>query len=366
MRRDLPGVHKEPQKPTTVPMNVAFITGITGQDGSYLAELLLEKDYVVYGLKRNHSYINTTRIDHILSRLKMFYGDMNDGHSLMAALSMIKETHFVKEPRATRLEIYNLAAQSHVHVSFSMPEYTANSDGVGVLKILETVRNLTMIPYSRIYQASTSEMFGLVQEVPQKETTPFYPRSPYGVAKLYGHWIIKNYRESYGMFACSGILFNHESPRRGQNFVTRKITIGIANILKGKQKTIELGNIDALRDWGHAKDYVYGMWLMLQQEKPDDFILSTGEQYSVRAFIEAAFSVVGKKISWVGSGVDEVGIDEATNDILITINPYYFRPSEVESLLGDCSKANKELGWNKTVSFTALVKEMVEYDIANA
>jgi len=347
-------------------MNVAFITGITGQDGSYLAELLLEKGYVVYGLKRHHSYINTTRIDHILHRLKMFYGDMNDGHSLMAALSAIKETHFIQEPRSSRLEIYNLAAQSHVHISFAMPEYTANSDGVGVLKILESIRNLHMIPYTRMYQASTSEMFGMVQEIPQRETTPFYPRSPYGVAKLYGHWIVKNYRESYGMFACSGILFNHESPRRGQNFVTRKITIGIANILKGKQKTIELGNIDALRDWGHAKDYVQGMWLMLQQEKPDDFILSTGEQYSVRVFIESAFAVVGKKIRWSGCGVDEVGIDAATGDVLVKINPYYFRPSEVESLLGDCSKATRELGWSKKVSFEALVKEMVEYDVANA
>ena len=347
-------------------MNVAFITGITGQDGSYLAELLLEKGYVVYGLKRNHSYINTTRIDHILPHLKMFYGDMTDGHSLMTALSSIKEAHFTHEPLSNRLEIYNLAAQSHVHVSFAIPEYTAVSDGVGVLKLLETVRNLNMITYARFYQASTSEMFGLVQEVPQRETTPFYPRSPYGVAKLYGHWIVKNYRESYGMYACSGILFNHESPRRGQNFVTRKITIGIANIMKGKQKTIELGNIDALRDWGHAKDYVYGMWLMLQQEKPDDFVLSTGEQYSVRAFIESAFSVVGKTIRWEGSGVDEKGYDTDTHALLVQINPYYFRPSEVESLLGDCTKATTQLGWKKNVSYQELVKEMVEYDLRNS
>jgi GDPmannose 4,6-dehydratase len=348
-------------------MNVAFITGITGQDGSYLAELLLEKGYTVYGLKRHHSYINTTRIDHILPRLKMFYGDMNDGHSIMSALSAIKAAHFSKpDSSENRLEIYNLAAQSHVHISFSMPEYTANSDGIGVLKILETVRNLTMIAYTRIYQASTSEMFGLVQEIPQKETTPFYPRSPYGVAKLYGHWIIKNYRESYGMFACSGILFNHESPRRGQNFVTRKITLGIANIMKGVKGAIELGNLDALRDWGHAKDYVYGMWLMLQQEKPDDYILSTGEQYSVRQFIEAAFAVVGKTIQWKGTGVDETGVDASTNEVLVKINPYYFRPSEVESLLGDCSKAKRELGWNKKVSFSELVREMVEHDMTYA
>jgi GDPmannose 4,6-dehydratase len=346
-------------------MKIAFITGITGQDGSYLAELLLDKGYTVYGLKRNHSYINTTRIDHILHKLHLFYGDMNDGYSIMSVLSSIKSKHFSSESQTNRLEIYNLAAQSHVHISFSMPEYTAMSDGIGVLKILETVRNLDMIRYTRVYQASTSEMFGLVQEIPQKETTPFYPRSPYGVAKLYGHWIIKNYRESYGMFACSGILFNHESPRRGNNFVTRKITIGIANIMKGNQKTIELGNIDALRDWGHAKDYVHGMWLMLQQEKPDDFILSSGEQYSVRTFIESAFRVVGKRIRWEGEGVDEKGYDDTTNEVLISINPSYFRPSEVESLLGDCTKAKTMLGWNKTTTFDELVKEMVEYDLNN-
>jgi GDPmannose 4,6-dehydratase len=342
-------------------MSIAFITGITGQDGSYLAELLLDKGYTVYGLKRSHSFINTTRIDHILPKLNMFYGDMNDGHSLVSALSKIK-AQIGDTPN--RLEIYNLAAQSHVHVSFAMPEYTANSDGVGVLKLLEAVRSLQMSSYTRIYQASTSELFGLVQETPQKETTPFYPRSPYGVAKLYGHWIVKNYRESYGMYACSGILFNHESPRRGQNFVTRKITIGVANILKGKQSPIELGNLDALRDWGHAKDYVYGMWLMLQQEKPDDYILSTGEQYSVRTFIEKAFGVVGRTIRWEGAGVDEKGYDAATGQVLIAINPYYFRPAEVESLLGDCTKAKEQLGWKKNISFDELVREMVEYDCA--
>jgi len=342
-------------------MNIAFITGITGQDGSYLAELLLEKGYIVYGLKRNHSYINTTRIDHILHKIGMFYGDMNDGHSLVSALSQIKQKHFTDTSKKY-LEIYNLAAQSHVHVSFAMPEYTANSDGVGVLKLLEAVRNLNMSDFTRMYQASTSEMFGLVQEIPQKETTPFYPRSPYGVAKLYAHWIVKNYRESYGMFACSGILFNHESPRRGQNFVTRKITIGIANILAGKQKTIELGNLDAKRDWGHAKDYVYGMWLMLQQNQPDDYILSTGEQYSVREFVEAAFSVVGKELRWEGEGIDEKGYDKATNELLVSVNPYYFRPSEVETLLGDCTKAKTKLNWKHNISFLDLVSEMVDYD----
>lgn len=343
-------------------MKVAFITGITGQDGSYLAELLLEKNYKVYGLKRHHSSINTTRIDHILKRISFFYGDMNDGQSLTSALSKIKEENFTGVSENSRLEVYNLAAQSHVHISFAMPEYTANSDGIGVLKLLEAIRSLNMVAYTRLYQASTSEMFGLVQEVPQKETTPFYPRSPYGVAKLYAHWIVKNYRESYGMFACSGILFNHESPRRGQNFVTRKITLGISKLLKGEKQPIELGNLDALRDWGHAKDYVHGMWLMLQQEKPDDFVLSTGEQYSVRNFVEVAFSLVGKTVRWEGSGLDEKGYDTATNEVVVCINPYYFRPSEVDSLIGDCTKAQTALGWAKQISFLELVKEMVESD----
>jgi GDPmannose 4,6-dehydratase len=344
-------------------MKVAFITGITGQDGSYLAELLLEKNYKVYGLKRHHSFMNTTRIDHILNNISFFYGDMNDGQSLITALSKIKADNFTENTDTPRFEIYNLAAQSHVHISFAMPEYTANSDGIGVLKILEAIRSLNMIEYTRFYQASTSEMFGLVQEIPQRETTPFYPRSPYGVAKLYAHWITKNYRESYNMYACSGILFNHESPRRGQNFVTRKITLGISKILKGSDKPIELGNLDALRDWGHAKDYVYGMWLMLQQNKPEDYVLATGEQYSVRRFLEVAFAEVGITVRWEGVGIDEKGYDNKTNKLLVIINPYYFRPSEVESLLGDCTKAKENLGWVKKISFLDLVKEMVEADI---
>ena len=346
-------------------MKVAFITGITGQDGSYLAELLLEKGYVVYGMKRIHSLINTSRIDDILNKIHLMYGDMNDGISILNILSKIKETHFSNVGEMDRFEIYNLAAQSHVQISFSMPEYTAEADALGVLRLLEALRNLNMAAYTRLYQASTSEMFGMVQEIPQKETTSFYPRSPYGVAKLYGHWIIKNYRESYNIFACSGILFNHESPRRGQNFVTRKITIAIANILHGNQKTIELGNIDSLRDWGHAKDYVYGMWLMLQQDKPDDYILSTGKQYSVRHFIEEAFKIVGKHIVWEGKDVNEKGYDSVTGELLININPYYFRPSEVDTLLGDYTKAKTLLGWEPTIPFQELVKEMVESDISD-
>ena len=344
---------------------IAFITGITGQDGSYLTELLLEKGYKVYGMKRHHSYINTTRIDHLLDKITLFYGDMNDTSSIVSCLSQIKNKHFTSTNTKSRLEIYNLAAQSHVQISFALPEYTAESDGIGTLRILEAIRMLDMIQYTRFYQASTSEMFGLVQETPQKETTPFYPRSPYGVAKLYGHWIVKNYRESYNMYACSGILFNHESPRRGQNFVTRKITIGIANIMKGDNKPISLGNIDALRDWGHARDYVEGMWLMLQQDKPDEYILSTGEQHSVREFIELAFAHVGKTILWEGTGVDEKGRDSITGDVLIDINPYYFRPAEVETLLGDCTKAKTNLLWKHKMTFVDLVHEMVDYDMSN-
>ena len=341
---------------------VAFITGITGQDGSYLAEFLLDKGYTVYGMKRQHSYINTTRLDHILPRIKLFYGDMNDATSITHILSSIKNNHFVGTDKCARLEIYNLAAQSHVQISFALPEYTAQSDAIGTLRILEAIRNLDMTTYCRFYQASTSEMFGLVQETPQTERTPFYPRSPYGVAKLYAHWIVKNYREAYNMFACSGILFNHESPRRGQNFVTRKITIGIANIMKGTSDKIVLGNLDALRDWGHAKDYIEGMWLMLQHETPDDFILSTGEQHSVREFIELAFAHVGKSIHWVGVGLDEKGLDAAGN-IMIEVSPVYYRPTEVDSLLGDCSKAKTVLSWTHKISFQDLVKEMVDYDV---
>ena len=344
---------------------IAFITGITGQDGSYLAELLLEKGYTVYGMKRRHSNINTTRIDHILSKLTTYYGDMNDSTSMTNILSKIKAKHFKQPEHISRLEIYNLAAQSHVQISFDVPEYTAQSDGVGTLRLLEAIRILDMTPYTRFYQASTSEMFGLVQEIPQKETTPFYPRSPYGVAKLYSHWIVKNYRESYNMFACSGILFNHESPRRGQNFVTRKITIGVANILKGKPEPITLGNIDALRDWGHARDYVEGMWRMLQHDIPDDFVLSTGEQHSVREFIELAFAHVGKTIIWEGNGAKELGKDSSSGQVLIKISPDYYRPAEVETLLGDCTKATTILGWKHSTPFITLVHEMVDHDMSD-
>jgi GDPmannose 4,6-dehydratase len=343
---------------------IAFITGITGQDGSYLAELLLDKGYTVYGMKRRHSYIVTSRIDHILDKVHLLYGDMNDAISITHILSKIKEKHFSDQSNSDRLEIYNLAAQSHVQISFSMPEYTAESAALGPLRILEAVRNLDMVNYTRFYQASTSEMFGLVQEIPQKETTPFYPRSPYGVAKLYAHHLVINYREAYGMYACSGILFNHESPRRGQNFVTRKVSLAVANIVKGYSKPVTMGNIDALRDWGHARDYVKGMWLMLQQEKPDDYILSTGEQHSVREFIEKAFSVVGKTVRWEGKGADEKGYDTDTNALLVIISPDYYRPTEVDTLLGDCTRAKTTLGWSHEVKFLDLVKEMVDYDVS--
>jgi len=346
-------------------MKVALITGITGQDGSYLSEFLLEKGYVVYGMKRLHSFINTMRIDHILDKIKLFYGDMTDTASITNILSSIKNKHFSDGINGSVLEIYNLAAQSHVQVSFSIPEYTAQADALGILRLLEAVRNLNMIEIVKVYQASTSEMFGLVQEIPQKESTPFYPRSPYGVSKLYSHWIVKNYREAYNMFACSGILFNHESPRRGQNFVTRKITIGVSNIMKGKSKTITLGNIDSLRDWGHARDYVEGMWLMLQQDRPDDYILSTGEQHSVREFIEIAFARVGKTIKWEGEKEGERGLDSKTGDILIQISPAYYRPTEVDSLLGDCTKAKTNLSWKHKTSFLELVHEMVDHDMSD-
>jgi GDPmannose 4,6-dehydratase len=345
---------------------VAFITGITGQDGSYLAEFLLAKGYKVYGMKRRHSYINTSRIDHILSDITLFYGDMNDSSSLIHILSKIKTNHFSSTTENVVFEIYNLAAQSHVHVSFAVPEYTAESDGLGTLRLLEAIRNLNMVSYTRFYQASTSEMFGKVQEVPQKETTPFYPRSPYAVAKLYSHWIVKNYREAYGLFACSGILFNHESPRRGQNFVTRKITIGVGQIVRGDKNPIILGNIDSLRDWGHARDYIEGMWLMLQQETPDDFILSTGEQHTVREFIEISFQRVGTTIEWSGKGVDEIGVNKTTGQVLIKISPDYYRPTEVDSLLGDCTKANTILSWKHKTNFIDLVHEMVDYDVSQS
>jgi len=341
-------------------MKIALITGITGQDGSYLAELLLEKEYHVWGIVRRASDINTHRIDHLYHNKNLIikYGDMTDGSNLLHIMYEIKETY----PDLDKLEIYNLAAMSHVKVSFEMPEYSVEADGVGVLKLLEAIRSSGMIDKCRFYQASTSELYGLVQEVPQKETTPFYPRSPYGVAKLYGYWITKNYRESYDMFACNGILFNHESPRRGPTFVTRKITRGLNMILKGERDDLVLGNLDAKRDWGHAKDYVEGMWRILQADKPDDYVLSTNEFHSVREFIEKSFTLKGFNIKWRGEGVDEVGYDETTGKILIRVSEKYFRPAEVEELLGDSTKARTELGWTPEYSFDELVREMVEQD----
>jgi GDPmannose 4,6-dehydratase len=343
-------------------MKVALITGITGQDGSYLSELLLEKEYDVWGIIRRSSNINTNRIEHIFNNTKLFlrYGDLCDSVNLLNIFNEIKNKY---GESLSRLEIYNLGAMSHVKVSFDLPEYTADIDGVGVLRLLEAVRNCG-IPNDKIrfYQASTSEMYGKVVEVPQTETTPFYPRSPYGVAKLYGYWITKNYRESYQMYACSGILFNHESPRRGHNFVTRKITIALNSILQGKQECLVLGNLDSLRDWGHAKDYVYGMWLILQHDTADDYVLATNEYHSVRSFVEKAFSLKGFDIKWKGEGLNEIGYDSITGRELIRISEKYFRPAEVDELLGDSTKAKKELGWNITYTFEELVKEMVDSD----
>jgi GDPmannose 4,6-dehydratase len=328
---------------------VALITGITGQDGSYLAELLLSKGYEVHGIIRRSSSINTGRIDHIYNNpdLHLHYGDVTDSLSVMNVLK-----------KHNPCEIYNLAAQSHVKVSFETPEYTAMVDGLGTLRILEAVRLLNMEKTCKIYQASTSELYGLVQEIPQKETTPFYPRSPYGVAKLYAYWIVKNYRESYNMFACSGILFNHESPRRGHNFVTKKIVNGLESISSGNQECLYLGNLNAKRDWGHAKDYVEAMWLMLQQDTPDDFVISTGEQYSVKEFVERCAPYFALKIRWEGEGLNEVGINEHTGKIIVRVDEKYFRPAEVETLLGDSSKAKGVLGWTPKHSFDALVEDM--------
>ena len=331
-------------------MKVALITGITGQDGSYLAELLLEKGYEVHGIIRRSSLINTHRINHIYDKLKLHYGDLTDSTNLVRVIQLVQPN-----------EIYNLGAQSHVKVSFEMPEYTADVDAVGTLRVLEAVRLLGMENKVRIYQASTSEMFGLVQEVPQKETTPFYPRSPYGCAKVYGYWITKNYREAYGMYACTGILFNHESPRRGETFVTRKITQALSRISVGLQDCLYLGNLDAKRDWGHAKDFVEAMWLMLQQDEPDDYVIATGEQYSVREFVEAAAPYFGMQITWRGEGLNEIGYDVFTGNEVIKVSPKYFRPTEVETLLGDASKAKKELGWEPKISFKELVEDMCIY-----
>ena len=327
---------------------IALITGITGQDGSYLAELLLEKGYEVHGIIRRTSQINTHRIDHIFNRLQLHYGDLTDALSLTSIIKQVQPT-----------EIYNLGAQSHVKVSFEQPEYTGQTDALGTLRVLEAVRLLGMETYVRIYQASTSELYGLVQEVPQKETTPMYPRSPYGVAKLYGYWIIKNYRESYDMHASSGILFNHESSRRGETFVTRKIVRALSKISVGLQDKLELGNLNALRDWGHAKDYVEAMWLMLQQEKPDDYVIATGKQYSVKEFVDKAAPYFGFNIQWRGEGLEEFGFDLNTGRTVVKVNPKYFRPAEVETLLGDATKAKEVLGWEPKYDFDALVEEMV-------
>jgi len=341
-------------------MKIAFITGITGQDGSYLAELLLEKGYMVHGLMRRCSSINTHRIEHIFHDKNLFlhYGDLTDSSCLSSILSNIKQ----KYTNIEVLEIYNLAAQSHVKVSFEMPEYTADADAFGTLKLLEAIRSNNLCDKARFYQASTSELYGLVQEIPQKETTPFYPRSPYGVAKLYSYWIVKNYRESYNMYACNGILFNHESERRGHNFVTRKITMGLGKILRGETDRLVMGNIDSERDWGHAKDYVYGMWLMLQQEKPDDFVLATCEKHSVREFIEKAFYLKGFEIEWKGEGVNEIGYDKHSGKEYVFIDSKYYRPAEVELLIGDSTKAKTLLGWEPQITFEKLVYKMVVHD----
>ena len=333
-------------------MKVALITGITGQDGSYLAELLLSKGYKVHGIIRRSSLINTHRIDHLYQNIKLHYGDLTDSTNIVRVIQKVQPD-----------EIYNLGAQSHVKVSFEMPEYTADVDGMGTLRVLEAVRLLGMEDRVRIYQASTSELYGLVQETPQSETTPFYPRSPYGCAKIYGYWITKNYREAYGMYACTGILFNHESPRRGETFVTRKITRGLKAISEGKQHVLYLGNLNALRDWGHAKDYVEAMWLMLQQETPDDYVIATGKQYSVREFVEKAAPYFGFDIEWYGTGEDEIGIDKETKRTIVAVNSKYFRPAEVETLLGDSTKAQNELGWEPKISFEQLVEDMCIHEL---
>jgi GDPmannose 4,6-dehydratase len=336
----------------------ALITGVTGQDGSYLAQLLLDKGYIVHGIKRRASSFNTQRVDHLYRdphedgvRFFLHHGDMTDSSSLMRIVQQTQPD-----------EIYNLAAQSHVAVSFEEPEYTANSDALGTLRVLEAMRILGLTKKTRFYQASTSELYGLVQEIPQKESTPFYPRSPYAVAKLYGYWITVNYREAYGMYACNGILFNHESPVRGENFVTRKITRALVAIKLKQQECLYLGNLDAKRDWGHAKDYVEMMWLMLQQDSPDDYVVATGVQYSVRDFIEMAAKQLDMKIVWRGHGLEEVGVDASGNEV-VRIDPRYFRAAEVETLLGDASKARTKLGWRPKISFTELVAEMVASDL---
>lgn len=342
-------------------MKKALITGITGQDGAYLAELLLKKGYEVHGLKRRTSLFNTDRIDHLYEgpevsnrRFILHHGDMTDSSSLIRIIQQVQPD-----------EIYNLAAQSHVAVSFEEPEYTANSDALGVLRLLEAIRILGLEKKTRFYQASTSELYGLVQEIPQKETTPFYPRSPYAVAKLYGYWIVVNYREAYGMYACNGILFNHESPIRGETFVTRKITRALARIKLGLQECLYLGNLDARRDWGHARDYVEMQWLMLQQEQPEDFVIATGVQNSVRDFVSTAATELGIQIRWEGQGINEKGYD-STGKCRVAVDPRYFRPTEVETLLGDATRAREKLGWSPRTSFSELVAEMVREDLKAA
>jgi GDPmannose 4,6-dehydratase len=340
-------------------MKTALITGITGQDGSYLAEFLLGKGYEVHGIKRRASSFNTERIDHLYQdphetdiRLRLHYGDLTDATNLIRVVQEVRPD-----------EIYNLAAQSHVGVSFETPEYTANADALGTLRLLEAIRILGLEKKTRFYQASTSEMFGKVQEVPQRETTPFYPRSPYGVAKLYAFWITKNYREAYGLYACNGILFNHESPVRGETFVTRKITRALARIREGLEDCLYLGNLDARRDWGHALDFVRAQWLMLQQDVAEDYVIATGAQYSVREFVERAGALLGFAIDWRGSGPDEQGVDTATGRVIVKVDPHYYRPTEVDSLLGDASKARTQLGWQPEIPFDQLVREMVESDL---
>ena len=341
---------------------VAFITGITGQDGAYLAELLLKKGYIVHGLKRRSSSFNTGRIDHLYQdphvskrNFILHHGDMTDSTNLIRIIQEIQPD-----------EIYNLAAQSHVHVSFETPEYTANADGLGTLRILEAIRLLGMVEKTKFYQASTSELYGIAQEVPQNENTPFYPRSPYAVAKLYGYWITVNYREAYNMYACNGILFNHESPVRGETFVTRKITRAAVRISMGTQEQVYLGNLDAKRDWGHAGDFVDGMWRMLQQEKPEDFVLATGVTTTIREFAERAFAEVGITLGWSGRGVDEVGRDTKTGNTVVSVDPTYFRPTEVDLLIGDASKARKKLGWKPTLDLQQMIEEMIAADLEEA
>ena len=340
----------------------ALISGITGQDGAYLAEFLLGKGYVVHGIKRRSSLLNTDRIDHLYQdphevnvRLTLHYGDLTDATNLIRIIQQVKPD-----------EIYNLAAQSHVAVSFETPEYTANADAVGTLRMLEAIRILGLDRHTRFYQASTSEMFGKAQETPQRETTPFYPRSPYGVAKLYAHWICVNYREAYGLYACSGILFNHESALRGETFVSRKITRALARIRAGLQDTLHLGNLNAKRDWGHARDYVRAQWLMLQQPQPEDYVVATGKQHSVRDFVVLAGKLLGMDIEWHGRGAEELGVDRNSGHAVVRVDPRYFRPAEVESLLGDASKIRAKLGWAPEISFEALVREMVDSDLALA